>query len=382
MTATPMSGRGVDGQGRRYWRARTTGASRRTVWTGWATRAEVQRALVDLLRRGIPAPRAGHGAVRTVGDLLVAWCDHQQLRHDGGQIATRTIANYRQVSGYWRAELDEVLVRAVTRHSVEDVVAGWLASGVAPRTCALALEVLVAAWRWGAARGHCLALDLTRLSVLRIREDEHVAVATTPTRAELGQVLERVDGWYRDLLHLQALTGARIGEVVALRVGDWDHRAGTLALSGRDDERERRGKVAPRRWPVLRELGEILERLAGDRPADERLVLGVPRQYSSMVSSALRRACDAADVPRFTTHGIRRRVAMDLLDAGVDARTVAELTGHSVQVLLASYVRPTPERMRSAVARSSVAHLEGGRLLELVEGARAQIPGTSSEDPE
>jgi site-specific recombinase XerD len=52
---------------------------------------------------------------------------------------------------------------------------------------------------------------------------------------------------------------------------------------------------------------------------------------------------------------MRRMVAVELLDAGVDARTVSELTGHTVQVLLTHYVRPTPDRLRQAVARLGAA---------------------------
>jgi hypothetical protein len=44
-------------------------------------------------------------------------------------------------------------------------------------------------------------------------------------------------------------------------------------------------------------------------------------------------------------------VVLELLDA-TDPRTVAELTGHSVQILLADYVRPTSERLRDVVSRA------------------------------
>jgi integrase len=348
LIASPMRARG-ERDGRLYWRARTTDGIRRTVWTGWATRPELVLVLADLVRQGIPAPHGDRGPVRTVGDLLVRWTRHQEQRRAGGQIAERSLAVYRTSAGYWRAALDDVLVQALTRQQVEDTIVDWLADGVAPRTCRVATDALAAAVRWGTARGHCPPVDLSRLA----------------------RVLEAMsEGWQADVVRLLALTGARIGEVVALRVGDWDRIGGALVLSGRDDERERRGKVAPRRWPVLPELEGALERMAGDRGPGERLVVGPAVHYDVVLSDHIRAACVAAEVERFTPHGIRRRVAMDLLDGGVDARTVSELTGHSVQVLLRSYVRPTPDRLRAAVLRTAIG----------VEGHGQVVPMRRRED--
>src|SRR5688572_30385416 len=228
VTATPMHDRGIDGEGRRYWRARTTDASRRTIWTGWGTRAEVSAAVGALVSKGLPGPQSGLGPARTVADLIRRWGAHQESRRKGNQIAARTLINYRQAGGYWIEDLGDVSVRSLSRLLVEDTLTGWLADGLAPRTCKFALDVLVAAVAWGAAREHCPAVDLSRISVVQVRDDEHVAVSSTPTRAQLAAVLSRLTGWYRDLLTIQALTGARIGEVSALHVRDWDREARTL----------------------------------------------------------------------------------------------------------------------------------------------------------
>lgn len=127
------------------------------------------------------------------------------------------------------------------------------------------------------------------------------------------------------------------------------------------------------------ELAQVLDRLAGDRDPAERLVVGPPREFIPQLARALRLACDEAKVPRFTTHGIRRLVALELLDGGVDARTVSDLTGHSVAVLLRSYVRPTSDRLRDVVARAGLtAVAPRGTVRRL----RAQERGTVDEDDE
>ena len=366
VTATPMRERGAREDGRRYWRART-GRPRTTVWAGWATAAEVPLLVAEALRRGPPRRVAARAPVASVGDLLQAWVAHQESRHAGGQIADRSLTAYRQGAGYWHEDLGDVRLARLTRVAVEDVITAWRAVGIAARTCRLGLDVLAAALRWGADRGHLpQALDLRRITGASARPDEFAGTHHTPTRAQLAAVWPHLGSYARPLLELQALTGARIGEVVALRVGSWDRPGRVLLLSGADPARARRGKALPRRFPVLRELGALLERLAGGRPVGEPLVEGVPREYSPQVGRALRQACAAAAVPPFTSHGIRRLVACELLER-TDARTVSELTGHSVAVLLRSYVRPTAARLHEVVARADLS-LEAateGRVIEL-----------------
>jgi integrase len=190
-------------------------------------------------------------------------------------------------------------------------------------------------------------------------------------------VLARIpDGRSRDLVILLALTGARIGEIAALTVGDVDLRAGVLTLSGADDRRHRRGKSRPREWPIGGDLARMLARLMGDRAATEPLVPGLPLDCSELVRQALMTACVALDVPRFTSHGIRRMVVMELLDV-TDAKSVSELTGHSVATLLRFYVRPRSSSLRDVVRRSGVGTLAARpQLMEV----GAQNPGTQGKD--
>lgn len=211
---------------------------------------------------------------------------------------------------------------------------------------------------------------------MRIDDDEYVNNSHTPTRIDLAKVLDKLrPGRDRDVVLLLALTGARIGEVAALHVRDYDPESRTLMLSGRDEQRDRRGKVKARRWPVAGELRALVERLAGDRDGTERLIGGLPKDCAWAVQEALRLACDLGEVPRFTAHGLRRMVAMELLEHA-DPRRVSELTGHSVATLLRYYVRPRAEDLRDLVVRSGVTAVEQRgtvrRLRALKSGTRRQ----------
>lgn len=377
VTATVLRSRGTR-DGRLYWRIRTRDTARRTVATGWWTRSQAEGAVDALRHQGIPSPPERRaGGVRTVADLLHAWIAHQTTRHAADQIADRTLANYRQSVGYWLAALGDVLASQMTRAMIEDQVTAWQAAGVAPRTCAHAVTVIKAAYRWGGQRGHTPPLDLSRLTV-RVHDDEYVYCDTTPTREQADAAIARIPpGRERDVALLLSLTGCRIGEAAALRVGDVDLAGRVLTLSGRDESRGRRGKVTRRRWPIGGDLGPLLQRLTRGREADEPLVADLPTDADRVMLRAFEAACAAAEVPRFTPHGLRRMVVMELLDVG-DAKSASKLTGHSVQTLLKRYVRPTDASLRDLVTRAGIGRRKEGRVYQL----RAQNAGTGGGDPE
>lgn len=368
--ATPMWERGEQ-DGRLYWRIRTRDAKRRTVAQGWWTLAEAQRECARLVMQGIPSPPSSRGDVRTVGDLMRRWVQAQERRLEARKIAPLSLDVYRRGARYWIGALDDVLVSRLTRTMVEDQITDWQASGVAPRTCQSAVAVLRAAVRWGAERGHVpQPPDLRRLD-LRVRDDEYVYTDATPSRVDAAAVLAHIPpGPARDLIAILAYTGCRVGEAAALTVGDVDLRAGLLTISGQDERRGRRGKVKPRHWPISGELADLLQRLTAGRPDPTEPLLELPHNVSGMVRRNLVTACARASVQRYTAHGLRRMVAMELLEV-TDPRSVSALTGHTVATLLAHYVRPTAERLRSVVQRAGVAHLEE-------RGTVIQLPGTAT----
>lgn len=347
LTATPMRERGEQ-DGRRYWRIRDR-QTRATVQTGWWTRAEVDAQIAEAHQRP-RTPRSAPAGGRTVADLLRAWRDAQVRHHEAGDLAPATLRIYRTSVRHWLSTpLAEVVTTRLTRAAVEDQGTTWRADGVAPRTVDLDVRILRAAVTWGADRDLCPVVDLAIPA--QARDDEHVYCGRVPTRAEVAAVLEVVPpGARRDAIEILALTGARVGEVVALRVHDVTPAG--LVLSGRDPERGKRGKVRPRVFPLSGRLRELVEGLATDRAADERLC-PLPKTADHMVYNTLARASQRAEVLPVTPHGIRRLVVSELLDVA-DPRTVSELTGHSVVVLLRYYVRPSARQLADVVARAAL----------------------------
>lgn len=353
-----------------YWRARRKD-TREVVWTGWATRDEASVELGALVAKGLPSSKRDDPRdVRTVGDLLDMWDRHERARADAGRIAPLTLGQYRRSAGYWKEAVGDISIHRLTRAIVEDTLTQWQAEGVSPRTAKNALKALRMALGWGVKRDLCQELDLSRAASVKVRADEHVYCDYTPTVGEVAATIERCpDGPIGDAIRLLAITGARVSEVCALRRRDYSDETGDLVLCGRDTERSRRGKVGVRRFPLPPEGRQLLRRLSAGRGPDEPL-FSLPRNAPDKINRALTEICEAAEIPRYTPHGLRRYVVMRLLEV-VDAKTVSVLTGHSVQQLLSDYVRPTSGSLRTAVLRAGlgpVAAGEGATILDFGSG--------------
>ena len=155
----------------------------------------------------------------------------------------------------------------------------------------------------GVARG---LIHYAQPPQVRLRIDERVYTANhrTPTPDEVATVIAALDGEEALMVQLLAATGARVGEVLALRRDQIDPARGLLRLDG---------KTGPRDFP----LTEGLLSLVTDRLDGTHIPLIVPTvdHPQQRLRYVLTRACAALGVPVFTPHGLRR--------LGVDRRARA-----------------------------------------------------------
>lgn len=370
-----------------YWQARVfRDGTDRTVYAGWATREQVIRELAGLVERNeVDKPREVKAApILTVRDLLEAWAFAESARADIGAGAkrhyvtkcrpvARVIGDVRldridlsTLERYRDTRLREPVVQArkvrkAPKGSGTGAVhvpglaapKGWehvdTGRTSAPRTVAKELNMLAFAWRWGREMGYCPARDLPRVNV---RVHGYVRNHSTPAREEADAVLDAVDGWRRTALLLLAATGGRIGEISELRWEDVDLAGATLTL---------RGKTGERVVPMLPDVVGFLRDLPR---SDGATVVGVsPKVVRSHLRQWLADACDAAGVPRFTPHGLRRAVADAFLRDGIDVGTAAAFLGHSPQVMLAHYRKATLDDKRKALAKTRLGTITGGKVI-------------------
>jgi integrase/recombinase XerC len=168
--------------------------------------------------------------------------------------------------------------------------------------------------------------------------------------------MARLEGWPRLALLLLYATGARLGEVGALRWEDVDLVAGPVHLHGKTG-----GRTVPLHPQVLAAIEAA--------PRRGIFVLGIEPITIHGLRYHLDSACYRAKVPRWTPHGLRRLACDTLYRAGVDVGTAAAVLGHSPQVALRYYRRASDADMREAVARARLGVLPAGDVIS-IEGRR------------
>jgi site-specific recombinase XerD len=146
-------------------------------------------------------------------------------------------------------------------------------------------------------------------------------------------------------------TGARLGELVNLRVEDWDRRADTLTLSG---------KTGTRVVSVSASTGEALARYLRVRKAHRLASLDAlwlskkGALKGSGVAQLLARRCEAAGLPRLNPHRFRHTFSHEFRVAGGSEGDLMYLAGWSSTTMAHRYGRSAAaERARDAHRRLS-----------------------------
>lgn len=148
-------------------------------------------------------------------------------------------------------------------------------------------------------------------------------------------------------------SGVRVGELVAVDVGDIDHAERTMRVVGKGDTE----RVVPFGLPAARALDAWLGRGRGVLVRDgspPALFLGArggrlgPRAVREHIHALAARA----DVRDIAPHGLRHSAATHLLAGGSDLRTVQEVLGHSSLATTQRYTHVTPERLRAAFTQA------------------------------
>ncbi len=351
-----------------YWRViDNRGGRRETLWSGWAYEREAEAQLAQLAATGGQRPdeQTPDETVEAVRDLLEVWVAH--LEDERPDLAPRSLRTYRDSARRIIALLGDVLLDRLDVAATES----WAAEARrrwSPSTVSQDSTTLAAAWAWGRRRGICPVRDLPAVRVAIPRK-----LKRTPTEGELAAALARVRlPWARLLLRLQWATGARIGELAALR---WDHvdwHRGEIIVDG---------KTGPRYVPVAGEVLEELRRWREECGADRERVMPVTEGTArTNVQPALDEACAAAGVTRWTTHAIRRAVVDRLARSGVEIATAADILGHSPAQMWASYRQVSAEDRRAAVARARLGVLPAGQVIDLEE-RRADAHSTAHSGP-
>lgn len=155
--------RGPDAEGRWYWQARHVAHGvRLSTSLGWLTAEAAERAGAALVATGLPGAPALR-EVWTWRDLCRAWGREQVKRHEAGAGADRSI-HYHSLRAY-----EGAVARLVGKEGkANGADLGWVmldrlaaadldhyrrASGYAPGTVQLDMDIAAVIWTWGRKRG-------------------------------------------------------------------------------------------------------------------------------------------------------------------------------------------------------------------------------------
>jgi integrase len=201
---------------------------------------------------------------------------------------------------------------------------------------------------------------------------------TAPTMEQIAKIIAEAD---RDLvtsvwLRLAVTTGARRGELLALRWSDIDAKAATMTIDESLNEDRTTKRTKTNRVRIIELDADTVDRLrrwkAGQ--AERALAVGVPLARNGFVLSnapdssvpwrpdgvtqRFRRLCARAGVDGVRLHDLRHGMASHMLQQGVDAVTVAGRLGHAsttTTMRVYAHVIPGADRRAAELMASIIA---------------------------
>jgi integrase len=231
---------------------------------------------------------------------------------------------------------------AITHNDVHDLIAVMEGKGLAPKSIRNYIGTLGAIFvfaahprrRW-ASENPCQGVELpavaeaSEVRALDLDEVEALVAAAQPG------AFEAID---RALYRTAAMTGLRMGELIALRWRDVDWTAARIRVRQNfvlGEFGTPKSRRSTRSVPMADEVGGELERLYKQScwQGDEHLVFANPTTGNPLDKSALRRryrkALKAAKLDEaHTFHHLRHTFGTRMAAAGVSMRTLQEWMGH------------------------------------------------------
>lgn len=274
---------------------------------------------------------------RTMEDLMKAWADHIEQRGRSRSYVT-------QVRNKTRLRINPVLgqipVADLDAQHLDDFYTSLLREGLKDSTVrqlhAFLSSALSQAVKW----------DWIDRSPIEKATPPTVRVPDLPcpTPEEVQALLQAADGTLHRAILLAALTGARRGELCALRWRDLNTETGTLAIS----KAMANGVEGDTKTHQQRTLAIDPEALGTPGSADSFILTGTDRPASANVLTQRFKALAVSLGMPFTFHSLRRFSATTLIAEGVDPRTVISRQGWSSMQMLNRYAKPVTKADRAA----------------------------------
>lgn len=273
-------------------------------------------------------------------------------------VTARTVASYRDsfrlLLGYTESQLHRSPTAVTLAHLDAPLILGFLdhlekQRGNCVRSRNLRLVAIRSFLRYAAQRDPTALPSIQRVLAIPMKRFDRPLLGFL-SRPEMEAILEAPNRstWsgQRDHVLLTTLynTGARVSEIVGLRVADLDPSAGSGA-SVRVRGKGRKERVTPLWRSTAKLLRDWLDR--GNRAPKSPLFpnchgrplsrSGVEQRLRAAVTGA-EKSCPSLHGRRISPHTVRHTTAMHLLQSGVDLTVVALWLGHESLATTHQYI--------------------------------------------
>ena len=258
-------------------------------------------------------------------------------RIERGRMTESTLAGYRHhCAKYLLPKLGKKRVADVKRGDVEHLVAP-LPGVTRNRVLALVSRLFGLAERWEWRAQH----DNPARGIERAREEPRDRVLAPSELSALAAALDELEGESPAAvaaIRVAALTGLRIGEVLAMRWERVDFESGRLTMPATKTGRRVHDLPAP-----------ALETLAAmPRLNDWCFTTGRASLTYKTARNVFVRACRRASLADVRLHDLRRGVMTAAAAAGVGTHILRDLLGHKTTAMADRYVRAVGNPVREA----------------------------------
>ena len=166
---------------------------------------------------------------------------------------------------------------------------------------------------------------------------------------QVRTLISETSGGFRELVTSAAISGARYGELCALRAKDVDKESRVLNI--------REGKTGERIVPMTPDMAKHFSKLARGKLPEAYLLTrddGKPWGHSDQ-DKLMRAAVKKAKLPREVVfYTLRHSFIAQAISVGLDIYSVAEITGTSIAMIERHYGKLLKGRVREAMTRASI----------------------------
>jgi integrase len=261
-------------------------------------------------------------------------------------------------------------LRLITREAVQSFLLGKARNGSSWKTVKLIRTA------FGTIIEAAVLQDLLTVNPVRktrLARQGHVDGKAPISPETLRKLIEKLPEPSRSIASLLAMTGLRIGELLALRWQDVDLKGGFLSVQrtvyeGHFDEPK--SKRSKRRIPLGPRCVEILQSLPNSQAGPSALIFaarnGSPLDRRNLLNRQLKPTAKKLAIANVNWHWLRHAHATMLDSVGAPLGTVQALLGHSSsEVTRETYIHAVPADARQAV--EGVENLIGPKWTQVPE---------------